>query len=158
MFNCTWDIWPKSFLNISFYVVIFNNNSEKPVSYMRIVTLWIACVTLLMNKNCRTIFPFSWEVVIFLAITKYLPNSCSKYWTLLQHKCTNLVYGTRATRGLHFYYDFIYFIIFWGLDVKIFQRFLKLFHSRWYVEDFGGFRLMASFHKMFPTIIFTKSR
>ena len=125
---------------------------------MRIVTLWIACVTLLMNKNCRTIFPFSWEVVIFLAITKYLPNSCSKYWTLLQHKCTNLVYGTRATRGLHFYYDFIYFIIFWGLDVKIFHRFLELFHSRWYVEDFGGFRLMASFHKMFPTIIFTKSR
>ena len=158
MFNCTWDIWPKSFLNISFYVVIFNNNSEKPVSYMRIVTLWIACVTLLMNKNCRTIFPFSWEVVIFLAITKYLPNYCSKYWTLFQHKCTNLVYGTRATRGLHFYYDFIYFIIFWGLDVKIFHRFLKLFHSRWYVEDFGGFRLMASFHKMFPTIIFTKSR
>ena len=35
MLDCTWDIWPKTFLNISFYVVIFEHESENPVSYIR---------------------------------------------------------------------------------------------------------------------------
>ena len=35
MLDCTWDIWPKTFLHIIFYVVIFEHESENPVSYMR---------------------------------------------------------------------------------------------------------------------------
>ena len=111
-----------------------------------------------MNKYCRTIFPFYWEVVIFPAITTYLPHYRSKYWTLFQNKCTNLIDRARATRGLHFHYYFVYFIICWRFDVKIFYRFLKLFHPRRYVKNFGEFRLMTCFQKMFPTIIFTKIR
>ena len=102
-----------------------------------------------MNTYCRVIFPFSRDVVIFPAITTYLPHYCSKSWTLFQQKCSNLVDRTRATSGLHFvHYCFVYFIACWRFDAKIFYRFL----------NFGEFWLMTSFHKMFPTIIFTKRR
>ena len=58
-----------------------------------------------MNKYCRTIFPFSWEVIIFPGITTYLPHYCSKYWTLFQHKCTNLV---DRTYGIQDHMEFPY--------------------------------------------------
>ena len=110
-----------------------------------------------MNTYCRVIFPFSRDVVIFPAITTYLPDCCSKSWTLFQHKCSNLVDRTRATSGLHFvHYCFVYFIACWRFDAKIFYMFLKLFNPWWYVKNFGEFWLMTSFHKMFPTIFFTK--
>ena len=109
---------------------------------------WIVCVTHLMNKYYGTIFSFTWEVVIFPSTTTYLPHYCSKYWTLFQDKCTNLVDRTRATIELHFHYYFLLFIICRRFYVKIFNRFLKLFHPRWYVKNFEGFWLMASFHKV----------
>ena len=112
-----------------------------------------------MNTYCRAIFPFSWDVVIFPAITTYLPHYCSKSRTLFQHKCSNLVDRTRATSGLHFvHYCFVYFIACWRFDVKIFYRFLKLFNPWWYKLWRVSAHDMTSFHKMFPTIIFTKRR